>query len=78
MMTIIAGMSCAGKDTIQNYLLQKDYRVMILSSKKTHRLACWMNCLLIFIVKIIGVLLILYYNLCVKYSRKEVTLCMKL
>ena len=40
MITIIAGMSCAGKDTIQNYLLQKDYSVMILSSKKTHRLAC--------------------------------------
>ena len=24
MITIIAGMSCAGKDTIQNYLLQKE------------------------------------------------------
>ena len=37
MITIIAGMSCAGKDTIQNYLLQKDYSVIISTTTRPMR-----------------------------------------
>lgn len=37
MITVIAGMSCAGKDTIQNYLLQKGYTAIISTTTRPMR-----------------------------------------
>lgn len=37
MITIITGMSCAGKDTIQNYLLEKGYSVIVSTTTRPMR-----------------------------------------
>ena len=37
MITVIGGMSCAGKDTIQNYLLQKGYTAIISTTTRPMR-----------------------------------------